>query len=137
MTPSPESPEVYLPELSARVPAGFPSPADDYLERTLDLNAYLINNHAASFFIRVAGESMDGAGIFPGDILLVDRSVSPAHNRIVVAVLDSEMVVKRLQYRQGRGVLVSENPEFKPIEITDAMEVYIWGVVTAVIRKLG
>ncbi len=137
MSPSPGSPEVPLQQISALVPAGFPSPADDYLDRTLDLNEYLINNQAASFFIRVAGESMQGAGILPGDILLVDRSVEPAHNKIVVAVLDDEMVVKRLRYRQGRGILVSENPEFRPIEISDAMEAGIWGVVTAVIRKLG
>ncbi|EFI34944.1 Peptidase S24/S26A/S26B, conserved region [Desulfonatronospira thiodismutans ASO3-1] len=137
MSPRAESPEVLLPEVSALVPAGFPSPADDYLDRTLDLNEYLIHNQAASFFIRVAGESMQGAGILPGDILLVDRSVEPAHNKIVVAVLDDEMVVKRLRYRQGRGVLVPEHPGFRPIEITDAMEAHIWGVVTAVIRKLG
>jgi len=136
MSPRAESPEVLLPEVSALVPAGFPSPADDYLDRSLDLNEYLIHNQAASFFIRVAGESMQGAGILPGDILLVDRSVEPAHNKIVVAVLDDEMMVKRLRYRQGRGILVPEHPEFSPIEITDAMEARIWGVVTAVIRKL-
>jgi len=106
------------------------------MDRSLDLNEYLIKNRAASFFIRVAGESMRGAGILPGDILLVDRSVEPAHNRIVVAVLDREMLVKRLHFSRRRVYLASENPEFQPVEITEAMDACIWGVVTAVIRKL-
>ncbi|MFP4111201.1 MAG: LexA family protein [Desulfonatronovibrio sp.] len=125
-----------LPEILNRVPAGFPSPADDYMENSLDLNEHLIRNKAASFYIRVAGDSMNGAGIMSGDILLVDRSVDPAHNKIVVAIVDSEMTVKRLRYRQDRVFLVSENPEFRPIEITSHMDCRIWGVVTAVIRKL-
>jgi len=128
---------VLLPEASALVPAGFPSPADDYTDRSLDLNEYLIRNQAASFFIRVAGESMHGAGILPEDILLVDRSVSPAHNKIVVAVLDNEMVVKRLRFKKDQAFLVSENSAFPSIEITHAMEACIWGVVIAVIRKLA
>ena len=134
--PRVEGTSVSLPELLALVPAGFPSPADDYTDRFLDLNDYLINNKAASFYIRVAGESMRGAGIMPGDILLVDRSVDPVHNRIVVAVIDNEMTVKKLRFRENKVFLVSENPEFKPIEITGEMDVHVWGVVSAVIRKL-
>ena len=137
ISPRSEPSTVLLPEASALVPAGFPSPADDYTDRSLDLNEYLIRNQAASFFIRVAGESMHGAGILPGDILLVDRSVNPVHNKIVVAVLDNEMVVKRLRFKEGQAFLVSENPGFPCIEITHAMEACIWGVVIAVIRKLA
>lgn len=136
MPPRPDPCPVFLPEALCPVPAGFPSPADDYMDRSLDLNEYLIKNRAASFFIRVAGESMRGAGILPGDILLVDRSVEPAHNRIVVAVLDREMLVKRLHFSRRRVYLASENPEFQPVEITEGMDACIWGVVTAVIRKL-
>jgi DNA polymerase V len=134
--PGSEAESFALPELLALVPAGFPSPADDYMDRFLDLNDYLINNKAASFYIRVSGESMRGAGILPGDILLVDRSIDPVHNRIVVAVIDNEMTVKRLRLRGGRVFLVSEHPEFRPMEITGEMDAHVWGVVAAVIRKL-
>ncbi len=127
---------LYLPELADYVPAGFPSPANDYMEGCLDLNEYLVRNKAASFFIRVAGDSMREAGILSGDILLVDRSVEPAHNRIVVAMLDGELTVKRLCFKQGRVFLTAENPSYQPLEVTEDMEAYLWGVVTAVIRKL-
>lgn len=136
LNPASDPPGINLPEILNRVPAGFPSPADDYMENTLDLNEHLIRNKAASFYIRVAGDSMNGAGIMSGDILLVDRSLDPAHNKIVVAIVDSEMTVKRLRYSQDKVFLVSENPEFRPIEITSHMDCRIWGVVAAVIRKL-
>ncbi len=128
---------VHLPEMLHYIPAGFPSPADDYMENSLDLNEYLIKNKAASFFVRVAGDSMNGAGIMSGDILLVDRSLDPGHNKIVVAIVDNEMTVKKLCYRDNKNFLVSENPEYKPIEITEHMDCSIWGVVAAVIRKLA
>ena len=128
---------VPLPELLSLIPAGFPSPADDYMAGTLDLNDYLIRNKATSFYVRVAGESMRGAGIMPGDLLLADRSVDAGHNRIVVAMINGEMAVKRLWLGENKVLLVSENPEFKPIEITDEMDAHVWGVVVAVIRKLA
>lgn len=128
--------KVLLPELLTCVPAGFPSPADDYADRNLDLNDYLIKNRAASFYIRVAGESMRDAGILSGDILLVDRSLEPAHNKIVVALINNEMAVKRLRRNRQGVFLVSENPEYPPLEITEDMDAAVWGVVAAVIRKL-
>lgn len=128
--------QCHLPQVLSLVPAGFPSPADDYMDCSLDLNEHLINNKASSFYIRVAGDSMMGAGILCGDILLVDRSMDPVHNRIVVAVIDNDMVVKRLSIRSNRMSLLSENQGYSPINITRGMECYIWGVVTAVIRKL-
>ncbi len=136
LVPAAEASELYLPELLNHIPAGFPSPADDYMENSLDLNEYLVNNKAASFFIRVAGDSMEGAGIMNGDILLVDRSLDPGHNRIVIAIIDGQMTVKRLYFKNHRVFLVSENPRYKPVEITEHMDCSIWGVVSAVIRKL-
>lgn len=107
------------------------------MDTALDLNEYLINNRASSFYVRVAGDSMTGAGIMSGDILLVDRSIEPGNNRTVVAVIDNEMVVKRLRVTRDKISLVSENPRYRPIEITGEMECFVWGVVTAVIRKLS
>ena len=137
LKPSPDPPAGRLPQILSLVPAGFPSPADDYLDTGLDLNEYLVNNRSASFYVRVAGDSMTGAGIMSGDILLVDRSVEPVHNKIVIAVIDNEMVLKRLKISPEKISLVSENPHFRPIEITGEMECSVWGVVTAVIRKLS
>jgi DNA polymerase V len=134
--PRQDPPASHLPQMLSLVPAGFPSPADDYLDTSLDLNEHLVTNRAASFYVRVAGDSMTGAGIMSGDILLVDRSLEPVHNRIVVGIVDNEMVVKRLCLTSSRVSLVSENPLYRPIDITRDMDCYIWGVVTAVIRKL-
>lgn len=134
--PRQDPPASHLPQILSPVPAGFPSPADDYLDTSLDLNEYLVTNRAASFYVRVAGDSMTGAGIMSGDILLVDRSLEPVHNRIVVGVVDNEMVVKRLHLTPSRVSLVPENPLYRSIDITREMDCYIWGVVTAVIRKL-
>lgn len=117
------------------VPAGFPSPAEDYVQGELDLNEYLIRNRPSSFFVRVSGDSMTRAGILCGDILLVDRSAEPGHNKIVVAVVNGEMTVKRLHCTSQRVLLKAENPDFKAIELTNCAEVRIWGVVTAVIRR--
>lgn len=136
LTPKPDPCGCHLPQVLSLVPAGFPSPADDYLDTGLDLNEHLINNRAASFYVRVAGDSMAGAGIMSGDILLVDRSLEPVHNKIVVAVIDNEMIVKRLRVTRDMVSLVSENPGFRPIEVTGEMECSVWGVVIAVIRKL-
>ena len=120
---------------TSRVEAGFPSPADDYLEGTLDLNEHLIRHPAATFFLRVSGDSMTGAGIYPGDILIVDRSLTPADGRIVIAAVDGELTVKRLHRRRGRIRLVPENPRYPTIEITAEQELRVWGVVVHAVHS--
>ncbi len=118
------------------VSAGFPSPADDYLQSNLDLNDFLIRHPAATFFVRVTGDSMNDAGIFNGDILLVDRALEPKDGNIVIAVIDGELLVKRLQKRHNRIYLIAENPNYKPIKITDEMNFEVWGVVSTVLHNL-
>jgi DNA polymerase V len=135
-SPQPEAPPRALPLFGHKVPAGFPSPADDYLEATLDLNEYLVPHQEASFFVRVKGHSMTGAGIFDGDLLVVDRSIEPAPGKIIIAVVDGELTVKRLAIEDGRPVLKAQNPHFKDIVLRDAQELLCWGVVTSTIRKL-
>jgi DNA polymerase V len=124
-----------LPLFAVPVKAGFPSPAEDYLEQNLDLNEYLIQHPAATFFVRVDGESMRGAGIQKGDILIVDRSLEPSHGKIVIAVINGEFTVKRLRLHQDKVFLEPENPHFSPIEINPNWDFQIWGVVTYVIHK--
>jgi len=118
------------------VAAGFPSPADDYIEGKLDLNRHLIKHPAATFFVRVAGDSMIDAGIHPGDILIVDRSLEPADKKVVIAVINGELTVKRIRMKKGRIYLTPENENYKPIEIENEMNFDIWGVVTNVIHPL-
>ncbi|MFH0911237.1 MAG: translesion error-prone DNA polymerase V autoproteolytic subunit [Planctomycetota bacterium] len=125
-----------LPLYQSRVSAGFPSPADDYLEGRLDLNDHLVKNPAATFFVRVSGESMTGAGIFPDDILVVDRSLEARHGSVVIAVVNGELAVKRLSSQNGRIELRAENPAFGPIPIGEATELEIWGVVRHVIHAV-
>jgi DNA polymerase V len=119
-----------------RISAGFPSPADDYIETALDLNTYLVRNPAATFMVRVSGDSMTGAGINDGDILVVDRSGEPAHGKIVVAVLDGELTVKRLLLKEGQAVLAPENPRYRPITVGAEQDLHVWGVVSGVVRRL-
>ena len=123
------------PLFSCSVPAGFPSPADDYIEGQLDLNEYFVEHPAATFYVRVTGESMTGAGIFPDDILVVDRSLDAQHGKIVIGVVNRELTVKRLYRRDGVIELRPENPAFPAILCKDDMELVIWGVVTGVLRK--
>ena len=118
------------------VSAGFPSPADDYLDRELDLNEQLVKNPAATFFVRVAGDSMIGAGINDNDILVVDRSLEPANNNIVIAVINGELTVKRLIKNRKYCRLVAENPNYPPLEVDDEMGLEIWGVATFAIHAL-
>ncbi len=125
-----------VPLYLAPVEAGFPSPAEDHLDCKLDLHRHLVRNEAATFFLRAHGESMLGAGIHDGDLLVVDRSVEAAHRKVVIAALEGELTVKRLLRREGRVLLAPENPEFLPIDITESEFVHIWGVVTYVIHKL-
>ncbi len=125
-----------LPLYSNKVSAGFPSPADDHIEAQLDLNSYLIKNPASTFFVKVSGESMKDVGIFPGDILIVDRSLNPINGKIVIAVVDGELTVKRLKKEKNQLLLMPENKDFKPIVIKELQDVSIWGVVTNVIHAL-
>ncbi len=124
------------PLLLSRVPAGFPSPADDYVEGSLDLNEHLVAHREATFFLRVQGHSMSGAGISDGDLLVVDRALEAGHGDIVVAVVDGELTVKRLWRRGARVRLVAENPAYAPIELKDGQELAVWGVVTAIVRRV-
>ena len=120
----------------APVEAGFPSPAEDYTDCRLDLHRHLVRNEAATFFLRAHGESMLGAGIHDGDLLVVDRSIDPVHRKVVIAALEGELTVKRLLHREGRILLAPENARFDPIDITENEFVHIWGVVTYVVHKL-
>ena len=118
------------------VRAGFPSPADDYVAETLDLNDYLIRHREATFFVRARGHSMTGAGIHDDDLLVVDRALTPRHGSIVIAVVDGEFTVKRLEKRNGRIRLRAEHADYAPIEFQDGQELQLWGVVTQVIHSL-
>lgn len=119
---------------AAQPAAGFPAPGDDLVERPLDLNDLLIENPTSTFFTRVSGDSMEGAGIFDGDYLVVDRSVPAAKGKIVVAAVFGELVVKRLSQHQSKMALVSENEAYEPIIINDQEDVFIWGVVVGSAR---
>ena len=123
-----------LPLFASHIAAGFPSPADDYVEGMLDLNQHLVAHPAATFFLRVTGESMIGAGIYPGDLLIVDRSITPSHGLIVVAAVDGDLTVKRLEQRHQQVRLLPENPAFLPIVPSDDSQWQIWGVVTHSVR---
>ena len=124
-----------LPLVSASVEAGFPSPADDHMERGIDLNEELIRNPAATFLIRVQGESMRDAGIHSGDTLIVDKSVTPADRQIVVAMIDGEFTVKRFRKVNGKIFLEAANDSFSPIEVGENQELTIWGAVTYIIHQ--
>jgi len=126
--------ELSLVLYTSRVPAGFPSPADDHLDGKLDLNLHLIQRPAATFFVRANGESMKEAGIFDGDLLIVDRAIAPQASNIVIAVIDGELTVKRLKKLQGTWALSAENREFPDIHVGEA-GCEIWGVVTHSIRQ--
>lgn len=124
-----------LPIFLPHVQAGFPSPAENYLDKTLDLNELLISHPAATFFVRVAGDSMRNAGIFSGDILVVDRSIEPPNDKIVVAIVNGEFTVKRLKCKEGRISLIPENPAYPILELKEGSDFQVWGVVTYVIHK--
>lgn len=120
---------------ACRVEAGFPSPADDFLETSLDLNDHLVQHPAATFFVRVNGDSMTGVGIHHNDILVVDRSLTPKHGSIVIAVVNGELTVKTLEYRNEAPFLIPANPNFPITAITSEMDFSIWGVVTSVVHQ--
>jgi len=125
-----------LPFYNSSVSAGFPSPAEDYIEKHLDLNEFLIPHPASTFLVRVSGYSMVNAGIHSGDILVVDRSLKTFDKNIVVAIIDGEFTVKRLRIKKQKLFLEPESDLFEPIEISDKHNFEIWGIVTAVIRQL-
>ena len=136
--------DLRLPLISGRVEAGlpgFPSPADDFIERSLDWNEQLVANPIATFFVRASGHSMDGAGIHDGDLLVVDRSVTPSHGSVVIAVIDGGLTVKRLT-KQGTQASLTPEPNtldqgtYVPIKIGPDTDATIWGVVTWAVHRL-
>ena len=128
--------KVPLPLFTGKVAAGFPSPADDYVEKNLDLNELLVQKPAATFFVRAQGESMLGAGIHPNDILVVDRSLEAVPGKVVICAINGELTVKRLERVNDQWQLKAENPAYADIVIHDDLELVIWGVVTNVIHSL-
>jgi DNA polymerase V len=125
-----------LPLFLAGVQAGFPSPADDFIDKRLDLNEHLIQHPAATFFVRAVGDSMLGSGIHDGDLLIVDRAVEAQVGKTIIAAVHGELTVKRLEKHGVRLLLVPANPDFPSIDVTDGEGFEIWGVVTHVIHNL-
>ncbi len=125
-----------LPYFPAEVPAGFPSPASDYEEDRLDLNQHLIKNPPATYFVRATGTSMIGAGIHPGDLLIVDKSLEPKDGNVVIAVMNGEMTLKRIRIRKQRVWLEAENEDYAPLPISKEMDFQVWGVVKHVVHAL-
>jgi DNA polymerase V len=125
-----------VPLMAASAECGFPSPADDYLDRALDFNELLIENPAATFAVRIAGESMTGAGLCPGDIAVVDRSRTPTDGSVVLALLGGEFTIKRYRKKAKRTWLQAENPAFRDILLSDEIVFEVWGVITKSIRML-
>lgn len=124
-----------LPLYASRPAAGFPAPGDDSIEEQLDINDLLIKNPLTTFFVRVEGDSMEGVGIFSGDVLAVDKSVRPRSGSIVVAAVYGELVVKRYVVSRDLAQLVSENPAYAPIPLFEAEDIFVWGVVVGSVRQ--
>ena len=127
---------VRLPLYGTSVSCGFTSPAEDHVEHQLSLDEYLIQHPESTFFVRASGESMVNAGIFDGDLLIVDRSIQASHNHIVLAVIDSEFTIKRLIKSDDHVILRPENPKFSDIVIQPEQEMMVWGVVVHVVHHL-
>lgn len=117
--------------------SGFPSPADDYIEHSLDLNQQLIRHPSATFIMRVQGDAMINAGIRDGDLLVVDRAIQPQTGKVVIAAVNGELTVKRLVQHGGQFWLQPDNPRYRPIAITDENEAFVWGTVAHVIHSLA
>jgi DNA polymerase V len=128
---------VTVPLMTHKAECGFPSPADDYLDQPLDFNELLIKNPAATFAVRIAGDSMTGAGMFPGDIAIVDRSLPVTDKCIVLALLDGEFTIKRYRTKGTRVWLQAENDSYKDIKIAEEMTFEVWGVIHRAVRMLG
>ena len=118
------------------ISAGFPSPADDFKEIRISLDKELVKNEEATFYARVSGDSMQGAGLENGDLLIIDRSIEPSNNKIAVCFVDGEFTVKRIKIESKKVYLMPENKKYSPIEINEENELIIWGIVTYVIKKL-
>ena len=127
--------QINTPIFLDKVSAGFPSPATDYMENKLDLNEYLIKNPAATFIVKANGFSMLNAGIHSGDLLIVDRSLNPRNNNIVIASIFGDLTVKKIKKKNNSLFLVAANGEYPSIEIKEEMECFIWGVVTYIIHE--
>lgn len=127
--------DIDIPLYGHKVVAGFPSPADDYIEARLNLNEKLIQHPETTFILRVEGDSMKDAGILDGDLLLVDKSIKPVNGKIVIAAIDGELTVKRLSMTPTANWLLPENDDYPPIEIKEETDITIWGVVTSTIRE--
>ncbi|MDA0793737.1 MAG: translesion error-prone DNA polymerase V autoproteolytic subunit [Bacteroidetes bacterium] len=118
------------------ISAGFPSPADDFKELRISIDQEVVRNEEATFYARVSGQSMQGAGLDDGDLLVIDRSLEPQHDKIAVCYIDGEFTVKRLKVAAEGIFLMPENPNYKPIKMNEENELIIWGIVTYVVKKL-
>ena len=125
-----------LPFVANGISAGFPSPADDFLDINIDLNKYLIKNPTTTFYGRVSGNSMIDAGINDGDLLIIDKSLEPKNNKIAVCFIDGDFTVKRISIEKDCVWLIAENQNYKPIQVTKDNDFIIWGIVTNVIKNL-
>lgn len=119
------------------IKAGFPSPAIDFEDDKMSLDKFLVKNHEATFYARADGDSMNGAGIDNGDIMIIDRSLSPKENKIAVCCIDGEFTVKRIKIEKDGLYLIPENKDFDPIKITESNQFIVWGIVTYVIKSIG
>lgn len=137
LLPALDAPACLLPLGTVKVSAGFPSPAADYEEERLDINRYLVRSPISTFFFPVQGDSMEGAEIFDGDILVVDKAVAPRHGHIVVAFVNGERLVKRLHSRHGQVALIAENLAYPPLVIQEGAELVIWGVVVGKFKRFA
>lgn len=134
-TPNQEYPEG-MPLANSTVSAGFPSPADDFKELRISIDQEVVKNEEATFYARVAGQSMQGAGLDDGDLLVIDRSKEPEDNAIAVCFIDGEFTVKRLKVEAACVYLMPENPNYSPIKVSEDQQLIIWGVVTYVVKKV-
>ena len=127
---------IKLPFINHGVSAGFPSPAMDFIESSIDLNQVLVENPIATFYVQVEGNSMIDAGIHDKDLLVIDRSLEPRNNKIAICLLDGEFTVKRIRLENNELFLMPENPNYQPIQVTEENQLIIWGIVTYVIKKI-
>lgn len=129
------STEMELPFMDVGISAGFPSPADDFIELSIDLNKQLIRNRDTTFFAKVKGHSMKNAGIFDGDLLIIDKSLEPQNNKIAICQIDGEFTVKRIKIEENIVWLIAENEDYEPIKVTPENELMIWGIVVHCIKS--
>lgn len=133
--PAPEN-ALELPFVEGGIKAGFPSPAIDFEDDKMSLDKFLVKNHQATFYARADGDSMIGAGIDDGDIMIIDRSLQPADNKIAVCCIDGEFTVKRIKIDKEGICLIPENKDFQPIKVTESNQFIVWGIVTYVIKAI-